>query len=96
MPVDMPIPDIVEDLHNLSIIVNECKIMTNRKTGLPMPLFLLILPKTEDNKNIFNISELCFMKIKPEVLKKNMALHSVFAARVSSIVPSFQQETHNV
>ncbi|GFR15003.1 RNA-directed DNA polymerase from mobile element jockey [Trichonephila clavata] len=62
MPVDMPIPEIVEDLHNLGITVNECKIMTNRKTGLPMPLFLLTLPQTEDNKNIFNISELCFMK----------------------------------
>ncbi|GFY38495.1 nucleic-acid-binding protein from transposon X-element [Trichonephila inaurata madagascariensis] len=44
--------------------------MTNRKTGLPMPLFLLSLPKTEDNKNIYYISELCNMKIKVERLNK--------------------------
>ncbi|GFY60268.1 nucleic-acid-binding protein from transposon X-element [Trichonephila inaurata madagascariensis] len=44
--------------------------MTNRKTGLPMPLFLLSLPKTEDNKNIHHISELCNMKIKVEPLNR--------------------------
>ncbi|GFQ98211.1 hypothetical protein TNCT_462481 [Trichonephila clavata] len=70
MPVDMPIQEIFEDLHSLGITVTECKLMTNRKTGLPIPLFLLTLPKTEDNKNTFNITGLCFMKVKPEVLNK--------------------------
>ncbi|GFT51191.1 hypothetical protein TNCV_4518701 [Trichonephila clavipes] len=32
--------------------------MTNRKTGLPMPLFLLTLPKNMINKDIFNMTEL--------------------------------------
>ncbi|GFY03438.1 hypothetical protein TNCV_3131961 [Trichonephila clavipes] len=45
--------------------------MTNRKTGLPTPLFLLTLPKN----NIFNITELCYLKIKVEPLR------SLFAAR---------------
>ncbi|GFR33432.1 putative RNA-directed DNA polymerase from transposon X-element [Trichonephila clavata] len=70
MPVDMPVQEIVADLHSLGITVTECKPMNNRKTGLPMPLFLLTLPKTDDNKNIYNISEICSMKVKPESLNR--------------------------
>ncbi|GFT94709.1 nucleic-acid-binding protein from transposon X-element [Trichonephila clavipes] len=70
MPVDMPIQEIMEDLENLFIKPSECKVMINRKTQLPMPLFLLFLPKTEDNKNIHHISELCNMKVKIEPLNK--------------------------
>ncbi|GFT52013.1 nucleic-acid-binding protein from transposon X-element [Trichonephila clavipes] len=43
--------------------------MTNRKTGLPMPLFLLTLPKNNINKDIFNMTELCYLKIKVEPLR---------------------------
>ncbi|GFW38624.1 hypothetical protein TNCV_3879931 [Trichonephila clavipes] len=43
--------------------------MTNRKTGLPMPLFLLTLPKNMINKDIFNMTELCYLKIKVEPLR---------------------------
>ncbi|GFX37015.1 nucleic-acid-binding protein from transposon X-element [Trichonephila clavipes] len=70
MPVDMPIQEIMEDLENLFIKPSECRVMINRKTRLPMPLFLLSLPKTEDNKNIHHISELCNMKVKIEPLNK--------------------------
>ncbi|GFV89571.1 nucleic-acid-binding protein from transposon X-element [Trichonephila clavipes] len=70
MPVDMPVQEIMEDLDNLFIKPSECKVMINRKTQLPMPLFLLSLPKTEDNKNIHHISELCNMKVKIEPLNK--------------------------
>ncbi|GFX99517.1 nucleic-acid-binding protein from transposon X-element [Trichonephila clavipes] len=70
MPVDMPIQEIMEDLENLFIKPSECRVMINRKTNLPMPLFLLYLPKTEDNKNIHHISELCNMKVKVEPLNK--------------------------
>ncbi|GFW03456.1 probable RNA-directed DNA polymerase from transposon X-element [Trichonephila clavipes] len=44
--------------------------MINRKTGLPMPLFLLSLPKNEPHKDVYNITELCYMKIKIEPLEK--------------------------
>ncbi|GFY18456.1 RNA-directed DNA polymerase from mobile element jockey [Trichonephila clavipes] len=67
MPTDMPIQEIMDDLF---IKPSECRLMVNRKTGLPMPLFLLSLPKTEDNKNIHHISELCNLKIKVEPLNK--------------------------
>ncbi|GFW71035.1 hypothetical protein TNCV_191261 [Trichonephila clavipes] len=83
MPVDMPIQEIMEDLENLFIKPSECRVMINRKTQLPMPLFLLSLPKTEDNKNIHHISELCNMKVKIEPPKtRGQALHNVFGARV--------------
>ncbi|GFV61276.1 nucleic-acid-binding protein from transposon X-element [Trichonephila clavipes] len=75
MPVDMPIQEIMDDLASLFIKPNECRVMTNRKTGLPMPLFLFSLPKTEDNKNIHHISELCNMKIKVEPLNN---MHNIF------------------
>ncbi|GFV84264.1 nucleic-acid-binding protein from transposon X-element [Trichonephila clavipes] len=70
MPVDMPIQEIMEDLENLYIKPSECRVMLNRRTHLPMPLFLLSLPKTEDNKNIHHITEICNIKVKVEPLNK--------------------------
>ncbi|GFT45573.1 hypothetical protein TNCV_4296281 [Trichonephila clavipes] len=43
--------------------------MTNRKTGLPMPLFLITLPRSEENRNIFNLTEQCYLKIIVEPLR---------------------------
>ncbi|GFX47082.1 nucleic-acid-binding protein from transposon X-element [Trichonephila clavipes] len=68
MPADTP-EEIIEDLLTVGIKVNECHAMTNRKTGLPMPLFLLTLPKNNINKDIFNMTELCYLKIKVEPLR---------------------------
>ncbi|GFT87533.1 RNA-directed DNA polymerase from mobile element jockey [Trichonephila clavipes] len=66
----MPIQEIMDDPVSLFIKPSECRLMTNRKTGLPMPLFLLSLPKTDDNKNIYHITELCNMKITTGLNKK--------------------------
>ncbi|GFT65790.1 nucleic-acid-binding protein from transposon X-element [Trichonephila clavipes] len=84
MPADTP-EEIIEDLLTVGIKVNECHAMTNRKTGLPMPLFLLTLPKNIINKDIFNMTELCYLKIKVEPLRPKIGLRSVFAARDFSI-----------
>ncbi|GFT93853.1 nucleic-acid-binding protein from transposon X-element [Trichonephila clavipes] len=69
MPADTPPEEIIQDLLTVGIKVNECHAMTNRKTGLPMPLFLLTLPKNMINKDIFNMTELCYLKIKVEPLR---------------------------
>ncbi|GFY01600.1 nucleic-acid-binding protein from transposon X-element [Trichonephila clavipes] len=45
MPSDMPPQQIIEGLSELGLTINDCHVMINRKTGLPMPLFLLSLPK---------------------------------------------------
>ncbi|GFX77360.1 nucleic-acid-binding protein from transposon X-element [Trichonephila clavipes] len=69
MPSDMPPQQIIEALQDLGIEINDCRVMTNRKTGLPMPLFLLSLPRNEANREVYNITEICFMKIIVEPLK---------------------------
>ncbi|GFT64518.1 nucleic-acid-binding protein from transposon X-element [Trichonephila clavipes] len=68
MPADTPRRNNTRSL-TVGIKVNECHAMTNRKTGLPMPLFLLTLPKNMINKDIFNMTELCYLKIKVEPLR---------------------------
>ncbi|GFT26282.1 nucleic-acid-binding protein from transposon X-element [Trichonephila clavipes] len=50
-------------------MINDCRVMTNRKTGLPMPLFLLSLPRNKANRDVYNITEICYMKIIVEPLK---------------------------
>ncbi|GFR14780.1 nucleic-acid-binding protein from transposon X-element [Trichonephila clavata] len=70
MPSDMPPQEIMEFLLELGITVNDCHVMTNRKMGLPMPLFLISLPKNGANRDVYNITELCYMKIIVEILNK--------------------------
>ncbi|GFW98354.1 nucleic-acid-binding protein from transposon X-element [Trichonephila clavipes] len=70
MPSDMPPQQIIEGLAELGLTINDCHVMINRKTGLPMPLFLLSLPKNEPNKDVYNVTEICYMKIKIEPLDK--------------------------
>ncbi|GFS71969.1 nucleic-acid-binding protein from transposon X-element [Trichonephila clavipes] len=69
MPADTTPQEIIEDLLTVGIKVNECHAMTNRKTGLPRPLFLLTLPKNNINKDVFNMTELCYLRIKVEPLR---------------------------
>ncbi|GFT39534.1 RNA-directed DNA polymerase from mobile element jockey [Trichonephila clavipes] len=38
MPSDMPPQQIIEGLSELGLTINDCHVMINRKTGLPMPL----------------------------------------------------------
>ncbi|GFT92034.1 nucleic-acid-binding protein from transposon X-element [Trichonephila clavipes] len=63
MPFDMPPQQIVNALLELGITVNDCHVMTNRKTDLPIPLFLISLPKNDANRDVYNIMELCYMNI---------------------------------
>ncbi|GFR29794.1 nucleic-acid-binding protein from transposon X-element [Trichonephila clavata] len=69
MPSDTPPQDIIDDLLLLGITVNVVHVMTNRKTGTPMPLFLVTLRRNDDNRNIFNLTEMCYLKIKVEPLR---------------------------
>ncbi|GFV89566.1 hypothetical protein TNCV_993981 [Trichonephila clavipes] len=63
MPSDMPSQQIIEGLTELGLTINDCHVMINRKTGLPMPLFLLSLKKkkNESNKDVYNITEICYI-----------------------------------
>ncbi|GFV69357.1 nucleic-acid-binding protein from transposon X-element [Trichonephila clavipes] len=96
MPSDMPPQQIIEGLTELGLTINDCHVMINRKTGLPMPLFLLSLPKNEPNKDVYNVTEICYMKIKIEPLDKKKAQPSASDARGFSTAPSSAPETPNV
>ncbi|GFU59153.1 nucleic-acid-binding protein from transposon X-element [Trichonephila clavipes] len=70
LPTDMPVEDIIEELQSLGIHPKECKILISRKTGLPMPLFSVFLGKNPDNKCIYNLKELCSMKIEVDTMRR--------------------------
>ncbi|GFU68212.1 probable RNA-directed DNA polymerase from transposon X-element [Trichonephila clavipes] len=93
MPTDMPPQQIIEGLSELGLTINDCHVMINRKTGLPMPLFLLSLPKNEPNKDVYNITELCYMKIKIEPLEKKKGPAQCF--RFQGFFHSFKFCTRN-
>ncbi|GFR17519.1 RNA-directed DNA polymerase from mobile element jockey [Trichonephila clavata] len=69
MPADMPVNEVIENLEELGIHPKECRVLNNRKTGQPMPIFSVFLEKNEDNRNIYNLKELCFMKIVVETMR---------------------------
>ncbi|GFT29859.1 hypothetical protein NPIL_601831 [Nephila pilipes] len=71
MPADMPPTEIIKELQNFNIHAQECYNMKNRKIGSPMTFFLLNLPKTDNDKEIYNL-EICYMKIKIEPLRKKL------------------------
>ncbi|GFS38141.1 nucleic-acid-binding protein from transposon X-element [Trichonephila inaurata madagascariensis] len=73
MPSDSLPQQIIEALLDITlsfITLNDCHVMTNRKTGLPMPIFLIYLSKNDANIDVYNIKELCYMKIIVETLNK--------------------------
>ncbi|GFW78071.1 nucleic-acid-binding protein from transposon X-element [Trichonephila clavipes] len=69
MPSDTPPQEIIDDLRTYGITVNVCHAMTSRRTGMPMPLFLVTLPRSDINRNIFNLTDLCYLKIVVEPLR---------------------------
>ncbi|GFY47291.1 nucleic-acid-binding protein from transposon X-element [Trichonephila inaurata madagascariensis] len=60
----------MSELKSHNIVVEECYNMINRKTGAPMPLFVIICTRSENNRVLHKITELNNMKIKVEVLRK--------------------------
>ncbi|GFR04779.1 putative RNA-directed DNA polymerase from transposon X-element [Trichonephila clavata] len=70
LPTDTEPNKIILELKDLNILVEECHNMLNRKTGAPMPLFIIICTKSENNRHLYEIKELNNMKIKVEVLRE--------------------------
>ncbi|GFU02562.1 nucleic-acid-binding protein from transposon X-element [Nephila pilipes] len=70
MPVDKPTDNVAEELQLLGFPPQQIYIMTNKTTGAPMPLFLVILEKNEDNQKNFNLKEVASMQITVEALRK--------------------------
>ncbi|GFS47129.1 nucleic-acid-binding protein from transposon X-element [Nephila pilipes] len=72
MTSDMPVQEILKDLDDLKIHADECHIMTNKRNNTPIPLFLVTLKRNGDNKDIFNLTEICSLKIEVEALRKKL------------------------
>ncbi|GFQ89628.1 nucleic-acid-binding protein from transposon X-element [Trichonephila clavata] len=71
LPTDMPPMEIISDLDKQGFRVDECHSMTNRKTGAPMPLFMLSMERTEFHKSIFrSVTAIVYVKVIVEILRK--------------------------
>ncbi|GFV54732.1 nucleic-acid-binding protein from transposon X-element [Trichonephila clavipes] len=70
LPIDTEPLDIISELKEHNINGEECFNMVNRKSGTPMPLFVIICTKSESNRGIHKITDLNNMKIKIEILRK--------------------------
>ncbi|GFQ71183.1 RNA-directed DNA polymerase from mobile element jockey [Trichonephila clavata] len=63
--------EIISDLDKQGFRVDECHNMTNRKTGAPMPLFMVSMVRTEFHKSIFrSVTVIGYVKVIVEILRK--------------------------
>ncbi|GFR20457.1 nucleic-acid-binding protein from transposon X-element [Trichonephila clavata] len=69
LPTDMSTSEIISHLESQNITVEECHIMTSKRSGKPMPLFLINMEKTESNKKIFKVTNIGYMKVTIEALR---------------------------
>ncbi|GFY63745.1 nucleic-acid-binding protein from transposon X-element [Trichonephila inaurata madagascariensis] len=69
LPTDMPPMEIIGSLAAKNITVNEYHIMTSKKTRKEMPLFLITLDKTEQNRAAYHVTDIGYMKVKVESLR---------------------------
>ncbi|GFT88164.1 nucleic-acid-binding protein from transposon X-element [Trichonephila clavipes] len=69
LPTDMSPVEIIGSLAEQDISVNECHIMTSKKTGKEMPLFLITMDKTEQNRAAYHVTNIGYMKVKVEALR---------------------------
>ncbi|GFR23628.1 nucleic-acid-binding protein from transposon X-element [Trichonephila clavata] len=71
LPIDMPPMEIISDLATQGYQIEECHNMVSRKTGAPMPLFMLSMERTEQHKSIFQkVTCIGFVKVIVEILRK--------------------------
>ncbi|GFY20933.1 RNA-directed DNA polymerase from mobile element jockey [Trichonephila clavipes] len=71
LPIDMSPTQIIADLETQGFHVKECHNMQSRKTGQPMPLFMLSMESTEAHKKIFKaVTSIGYVKCKVEALRK--------------------------
>ncbi|GFW49126.1 RNA-directed DNA polymerase from mobile element jockey [Trichonephila clavipes] len=84
LPTDMSPIEIIGSLAGKNITVNECHIMTSKKTGKDMPLFLISMDKTEENKAAYHVTEIGYMKVKIEPLRPKYGPPQCFRCRASS------------
>ncbi|GFW58917.1 nucleic-acid-binding protein from transposon X-element [Trichonephila clavipes] len=71
LPTDMSPTQIIADLETQGFHVKDCHNMQSKKTGQPMPLFMLSMESNEAHKKIFKaVTSIGFVKCQVEALRK--------------------------
>ncbi|GFU15010.1 hypothetical protein NPIL_94731 [Nephila pilipes] len=79
--IDMPTEEIVKELSEKSLTDDEIHVMSNKRNGLPMPLFLVTLAKYADKqkkKKKYNVTILGYMEVKVEALSLSLTHKKVW------------------
>ncbi|GFU09353.1 RNA-directed DNA polymerase from mobile element jockey [Trichonephila clavipes] len=69
LPTDYDQKEIASELKGFGFEPSHISILRNRKTNTNMPLFLVVLKKNEENKQIFQITNIGFFRVVIEPLK---------------------------
>ncbi|GFV83518.1 nucleic-acid-binding protein from transposon X-element [Trichonephila clavipes] len=69
LPTDYDQKEIASELKGFGFEPSHISILRNRKTNSNMPLFLVVLKKNEENKQIFQITNIGFFRVVIEPLK---------------------------
>ncbi|GBN91897.1 hypothetical protein AVEN_170070-1 [Araneus ventricosus] len=69
LPSDHPVEDILDALKSYNLKPINCHLLNHRGNFKNNPLFLVTHPKTNDSKDIFNLTKLGYMSVSVEPLK---------------------------
>ncbi|GFY69438.1 nucleic-acid-binding protein from transposon X-element, partial [Trichonephila inaurata madagascariensis] len=69
LPTDFDQKEIATELKGFGFDPSHISILRNRKTNSNMPLFLVVLKRTQENKEIFHITNIGFFRVVIEPLK---------------------------
>ncbi|GFS62619.1 nucleic-acid-binding protein from transposon X-element [Nephila pilipes] len=81
LPETTPPGEIIQELKLRNISANSCQVMINRRTKLPMPLFLVTLDRNDENKCIYKLGKLGYIKIKVNVWEERKKKREEMLAR---------------
>ncbi|KAF8788678.1 Nucleic-acid-binding protein transposon like protein [Argiope bruennichi] len=70
LPADHPIDDILHEINQLGLDPELCHPLRHRKTNTLMPLSLVTLPKNEASKALFNLTNIGYLKVSVEPLRR--------------------------
>ncbi|GFT46815.1 nucleic-acid-binding protein from transposon X-element [Trichonephila clavipes] len=69
LPTDYDQKEIATELKGFGFDADHISILRNRKTNTNMPLFLVVLKRTQENKEIFHVTNIGFFRVVVEPLK---------------------------
>ncbi|GFS98704.1 nucleic-acid-binding protein from transposon X-element [Trichonephila clavipes] len=69
IPTDYDQKEIATELKGFGFDADHISILRNRKNNTNMPLFLVVLKRTQENKEIFHVTNIGFFRVVVEPLK---------------------------